>query len=125
MKKIYLLFFLLAYECYFAASLNCINILKQNQCERLQGCEWTGAICEGSFVPSCMPPICQYVDSSTTVTQSDGTPAAPWRTITEGLNNISNNSGVVIIINHLGNVRVDMTQTVTLNSDVVIKYAMK
>lgn len=125
MRNIFFLFLLFAHGCYFATAFTCKDILNQNQCKRLKGCEWIGTNCIGDYVPECLPPICQYVDSSTTAMVSDGTPQAPWRTLPEGLNNSFINGGSVIIINHLKNATVNMPQAVTLTKDVSIRYPIK
>ena len=115
--------FFLASFLQISVALLCSE-LSESQCNQLktEGCIWSGTICTGSYSPSCIPPSCYYIDSSSQSTETpDGTPANPLKTLSDGFTEISGKDGFLIIINIWGNATVAVTKSSTISSNITIK----
>ncbi len=117
---IFLFLLSLFYTCF---SLTCSE-LQETQCKKLQedGCKWSGEICSGSYSPSCIPPSCYYIDSSSTdATTPTGTHAKPFTTLTQGCSKLSGKDGTLIIINRFEGMEVTMMGAATISSSITIQ----
>jgi len=110
------------HQFYLAFSFGCSDISKQNYCIQLKGCSWEENLCKGTYAPSCMPPECYYIDSSTTSTTPTGSPDSPFQSISKGFAQLGTKDGTLIILNYKDKTTVDIEKTVTLTSEITIKY---
>ncbi len=111
------IFYLLPISCF-----ECLSVTSSSQCKTLQGCSWDlpSSSCQGTFSPSCPTSNCYYIDSSSTATSPDGTPKLPFKTVTDGFKKLASSDGTLVIINYQENTTVQVTQTVTISTNITI-----
>jgi len=73
----------------------------------------------GSYSPSCLPPECYYIDSSSTSTAKTGTPQEPFQYLVDGFQKVGDRK--LIIINYNEDVFLYLTRTFIFNTAVIVK----
>jgi len=102
-------------------TFDCSSVTNQEYCDQLEGCSWDPNLqCQGNISPSCSASNCYYIDSSSIEATSDGTIQYPFKTLSDGLKKLSSSDGNLIIINFQDNTTVDITQTLSLSTNITI-----
>ena len=92
-------------------------------CEQLSGCFWiNGTGCSGSFISSCNPPQCYFVDPSDGNDSQDGSSQTPYRTLSTAFQKLQGQNGDVIIINHIPNQKVELLSYVMISSMITVRF---
>jgi len=118
MKLPLLLFFLMIQSIW---TFDCSSVANQEYCAQLGGCSWDPILqCQGNFSLSCSASKCYYIDSSSLENNSDGTAQYPFQSLSDGLKKLSSSDGNLIIINLQENTTVDITQTLSVSTNITI-----
>jgi len=92
-------------------------------CEQLNGCFWVDETgCNGSFISTCDPPACHFVDPSDGSDYQDGSSLIPYRTLSAAFEKLQGQNGDIIIINHKPNPKVELLGHAVISSTITVQF---